>query len=104
MILKGSQRANGANLATHLMQSFDNETVEILRQLIEDCVALNRIGRQRQMRTVFFDGGIDTEGEDLRWSEIPSRLLGWKFHNLKLIALQSTILRRFKKRKALQDP
>ena len=29
MILKGSQRANGADLATHLMNAFDNETVEI---------------------------------------------------------------------------
>ena len=29
MILKGSQRANGADLATHLMQAIDNETVEI---------------------------------------------------------------------------
>lgn len=29
MILKGSQRANGADLATHLMQAFDNESVEI---------------------------------------------------------------------------
>jgi hypothetical protein len=29
MILKGSQRANGADLATHLMNSFDNERIEI---------------------------------------------------------------------------
>jgi hypothetical protein len=29
MILKGSQRANGADLAVHLMNSFDNERVEI---------------------------------------------------------------------------
>jgi hypothetical protein len=29
MILKGSQRANGADLAIHLMNSFDNEAVEI---------------------------------------------------------------------------
>ena len=29
MILKGSQRANGADLAIHLMNSFDNERVEI---------------------------------------------------------------------------
>jgi hypothetical protein len=29
MILKGSQRANGADLATHLMQALENETVEI---------------------------------------------------------------------------
>lgn len=29
MILKGSQRANGADLAVHLMNSFDNESVEI---------------------------------------------------------------------------
>jgi hypothetical protein len=29
MILKGSQRANGADLATHLMQAVDNEVVEI---------------------------------------------------------------------------
>lgn len=29
MILKGSQRGNGADLAVHLMNSFDNESVEI---------------------------------------------------------------------------
>ena len=29
MILKGSQRGNGADLATHLMNSFDNERIEI---------------------------------------------------------------------------
>ncbi|MCH8097902.1 MAG: relaxase [Proteobacteria bacterium] len=29
MILKGSQRANGADLATHLMQALDNESVDI---------------------------------------------------------------------------
>jgi Relaxase/Mobilisation nuclease domain len=29
MILKGSQRANGADLAIHLMNSFDNERIEI---------------------------------------------------------------------------
>ena len=29
MILKGSQRAGGSDLATHLMNSFDNELVEI---------------------------------------------------------------------------
>ncbi len=29
MILKGSQRSGGADLATHLLNSFDNETVEI---------------------------------------------------------------------------
>jgi hypothetical protein len=29
MILKGSQRGNGADLATHLMNSFDNESIEI---------------------------------------------------------------------------
>ncbi len=29
MILKGSQRAGGSDLATHLMNSFDNESVEI---------------------------------------------------------------------------
>ena len=29
MILKGSQRANGADLAIHLMNGYDNERVEI---------------------------------------------------------------------------
>jgi len=29
MILKGSQRANGADLAVHLSNEFDNERVEI---------------------------------------------------------------------------
>ena len=29
MILKGSQRANGADLATHLMLALDNESVDI---------------------------------------------------------------------------
>ena len=31
MILKGSQRSNGADLAIHLMNGFDNESVEIAR-------------------------------------------------------------------------
>ena len=29
MILKGSQRANGGDLAVHLMNEFDNERIEL---------------------------------------------------------------------------
>ena len=48
MILKGSQRANGADLAIHLMNSFDNERVEIAE--VYGTVAGRSHGRVRRIR------------------------------------------------------
>ena len=50
MILKGSQRANGADLATHLMQAFDNERVEIAE--VSGTVATDLHGAFAEMEAV----------------------------------------------------
>ena len=50
MILKGSQRANGADLATHLMQAFDNETVDIAE--VSGTVATDLHGAFAEMEAV----------------------------------------------------
>lgn len=48
MILKGSQRGNGSDLAVHLMNSYDNERVEIAE--IHGAVADDLFGAFAELR------------------------------------------------------
>ena len=50
MILKGSQRSNGADLAIHLMNGFDNESVEIAR--VDGAVASDLFGAFAEFEAV----------------------------------------------------
>lgn len=50
MILKGSQRANGADLAIHLMNGFDNESVEIAQ--VHGAVADDLLGAFAEFEAV----------------------------------------------------
>jgi hypothetical protein len=50
MILKGSQRANGADLAIHLMNGFDNESVEIAQ--VSGAVAGDLLGAFAEFEAV----------------------------------------------------